>query len=112
MERIGLADAIRALRAELRESVRAGAGEDLRFQVGEVELQFQVEIERSREGGGGIRFWVVELGGKTSQASTTTHLVTIPLTPVTSEGKPIVTGLQGDQVPERPGGDQRGCAAL
>ncbi len=100
MERIGLADAIRALRSELSESVLAGAEEDLRFQVGEVELQFQVEVERSAVAKGGIRFWVVEAGGEGKHASTSTHLVKIPLTPMTSRGQPVVTGLAGEVVPE------------
>lgn len=100
MERIGLADAIRALRAELSESIRAGTGKDLRFEVGEIELQFQVEVERSHKASAGINIWVVEAGGEGARASTTTHVVTIPLKPVTSRGEPILTGLQDDAIPD------------
>jgi hypothetical protein len=91
---IGLREAIAALRAELSDSITASAGEQLRFEVGEMELEFQVEVERVAEGSGGIRFWVVELGGKVSQASTVTHTVKIPLKPVTEDRAPVLTGSQ------------------
>jgi hypothetical protein len=39
--RIGLQEAIAALRAELIESVIASQGERLRFEVGEIKMEFQ-----------------------------------------------------------------------
>jgi hypothetical protein len=39
--RIGLQEAIAALRAELIESVIASQGERLRFEVGEITMEFQ-----------------------------------------------------------------------
>jgi hypothetical protein len=39
--RIGLRDAVEALRKELSESILAGADEELRLQVGEVTLHFE-----------------------------------------------------------------------
>jgi len=98
MEPIGLREAVEALRAELSDSITASAGEQLKFEVGEMELEFEFEIERVAEGAGGIRFWVVELGGKASRTSTTTHRVAIPLRPVSADGEPILTGSQ--DVPE------------
>ncbi len=98
MRRIGLKEALSALRQELSEAILAAPNEWLRFQVDEVTLQFQVEVERTTEGGGGIKFWVVELGGKRAATSTTTHTVTIPLKPVRKDGGPVLTG--GDAIPE------------
>ena len=98
MQRIGLKEALSALRQELSEAILAAPNEWLRFQVDEVTLQFQVEVERTTEGGGGIKFWVVELGGKHAATSTTTHTVTIPLKPVRKDGGPVLTG--GDAIPE------------
>ncbi len=92
MERVGLREAVGALRAELSESIVASAGEQLRFVVGELTLEFQVEVERTVGGGGGIRFWVVELGAKGSRTSTDVHKVMIPLRPVTEAGGPVLTG--------------------
>jgi len=98
MQRIGLKEALAALRQELGESILAAAHEWLRFEVGEITLQFQVEVERTTEGEGGIKFWVVELGGKRAATSTTTHTVTIPLKPVRKDKRPVLTGE--DEIPE------------
>lgn len=98
MQRIGLKEVLAALRQELSESILAAANESLRFQVDEITLQFQVEVERTTGVGGGIKFWVVELGGKHAATSTVTHTVTIPLKPVRQDGGPVLTG--GDVIPE------------
>lgn len=98
MERIGLREAIAALRGELIESIVAAQGERLRFEVGEVVMEFQVEVEQSVEGKGGIKFWVVEMGGGGSNKDKATHKVTVPLRPVRADGKPVLTG--SEDVPE------------
>jgi Trypsin-co-occurring domain 2 len=97
MERIGLQEAIGELRRELSESIQAAVKETLRFEVGEITLEFQVEVQRTREGSGGLKFWVVELGGKGSHSTTRTHTITIPLKPMGRTGGPVLTG--GDEVP-------------
>ncbi|MGB3310537.1 MAG: trypco2 family protein [Nodosilinea sp.] len=96
--RIGLQDAIAALRAELIESVVASQGERLRFEVGEITMEFQVEVERGVDAKGGIQFWVVELGAGGAVKDKNVHKVVIPLKPVRADGKPILTG--SDDVPE------------
>lgn len=97
-KRIGLQEAIAALRAELIESVIASQGERLRFEVGEITMEFQIEVERSIEAKGGIQFWVVELGAGGAAKDRDVHKVVIPLKPVRADGKPILTG--SDEVPE------------
>ena len=96
--RIGLEEAIAALRQELIASVVASQGERLRFEVGEITMEFQVEVERSVESKGGVKFWVVELSGGGGQKDKSTHKVTIPLKPVKYDGKPVLTG--SDDFPE------------
>lgn len=96
--RIGLQEAIAALRAELIESVEVSRGERLRFEVGEITMEFQLEVERSVEAKGGIQFWVVELGAGGAVKDKDVHKVVIPLKPVRADGKPILTG--SDEVPE------------
>lgn len=98
MERIGLKEAIEMLRVELSESIAAATDEKLRFEVGQITLEFQVEVERSVEGSGGVKFWVVELGAKGSHGSTHTHKITIPLTPVGQTPGPVLTG--SDKAPQ------------
>lgn len=97
-KRIGLQEAIAALRAELIESVIASQGERLRFAVGEITMEFQIEVERSVDAKGGIKFWVVELGSGGAVRDKDVHKVVIPLKPVRADGKPILTG--SDEVPE------------
>jgi hypothetical protein len=98
LERIGLQDAIAALRKELIESVIASQGERLRFEVGEITMEFQIEVERSIEAKGGLKFYVVELGAGQTEKAKDVHKVVIPLKPVRADGKPVLTGLA--KVPE------------
>lgn len=97
-KRIGLQEAIAALRGELIESVVASHGERLRFEVGEIMMEFQIEVERSAEAKGGIKFWVIELGAGGTAKNKDVHKMVIPLKPVRADGKPILTG--SDEVPE------------
>lgn len=90
--RLGLAESIGSLRRELAEAIAAGAKEDLRFEVGEIELQLTVTAERSREGSGGVKFWVVDATGGIASSDATTHTITIPLTPRPKGGGPTLTG--------------------
>ena len=95
--RIGLEEMIAALRQELIASVVASQGEGLRFEVGEVTVEFHVEVERSADVKGGIKFWVVELGGSGGMKDKFIHKVTIPLKPLRRDGKPVLTG--SDEIP-------------
>ena len=80
--RLGLAEVIESLRAELDEAATAGAGKRVQFNVGAVDLEFQVEVAREGGAEAKVRFWVVEAGvdGRVSTASTQT--VKIHLEPV------------------------------
>lgn len=100
MAQIGLKEAISALRQELIESIVAAQGEKLRFEVGEVMMEFHVEVERSVDVKGGIKFWVVELGAGEANKDKAIHKVTIPLKPVRQDGGPVLTGST-DQIPEK-----------
>jgi hypothetical protein len=77
----GLAQAIGALRRELVQAQSAGAGEDLRFRLGPVEMEFLVEVTREGSGEAGVKFWVVNVGAKGSLARGTTHRLTLTLQP-------------------------------
>ena len=92
MSRIGLEETIAALRQGLMASIFASQGEQLRFEVGEVMVEFHVEVERSAETKGGIKFWVVELGGSGGAKDKAIHKVTIPLKPIRRDGTPVLTG--------------------
>jgi len=83
---IELASVIRDLRDELERAIVAGAGEALRFELGPVELEVALAVERSGEAGGKVRFWVVEVGGERGWESTDTQRIKLVLTPRLGEG--------------------------
>lgn len=83
---IELASVIRDLRDELERAIVAGVGEALRFELGPVELEVALAVERSGEAGGKIRFWVVEVGGEHRRESADTQRIKLILTPRLGEG--------------------------
>jgi hypothetical protein len=97
MDKLSLKDTIGAIRLQLTDSIRAAQSEELRFEVGEIALEFEVQVERTGEGTAGVKFWVVELGGKVGGSSSVTHRVSMHLKPVSSDGSPVITGV--DQIP-------------
>lgn len=79
---IPLASAIRALRTELQEAVRAGEDEHLRFALGPIELELKVHAAYEGNLETGIKFWLVSVGAKGARSSDSTHTVRLSLTPV------------------------------
>jgi hypothetical protein len=78
---IELASMVKDLREELQAAIEAGAGEALRFELGAIELEVAVSVERVDSGGGKVRFWVVELGGDHKKDSAATQRIKLSLTP-------------------------------
>ncbi|MEV2249878.1 trypco2 family protein [Streptomyces sp. NPDC050147] len=78
---IELAEMIAQLRGELAAAMAAAEDEELRFELGAVQLEAEFAVQRSAGADGRIRFWVVEAGASGQQASTTTHRVTLSLEP-------------------------------
>jgi hypothetical protein len=74
---IELTEVIGELRRELQEAINAGEGEQLRFELGPVELEATVAVEKG--GGGGV--WVLELGGDAKAGQVSTHRVKLSLQP-------------------------------
>lgn len=78
---IGLAEAIQAVRAELRKAASCAADDDLKFRVGNVEVQFGVQIVREGNAQAGVKLWVLDAGMNGRLESSRTHSVTVTLTP-------------------------------
>ncbi|AWE51851.1 MULTISPECIES: trypco2 family protein [Streptomyces] len=78
---IELADAVAALRDELLEAAARGAGQNLAFQVGPVELEFAVELRADAKVKAGFKAWVVSADAEAGIARGRTHRVKIALTP-------------------------------
>jgi Trypsin-co-occurring domain 2 len=99
---IQLKDAIKALLKEIGQSIAASQGEQIRFQIGQIELEFQVEIERSGTVEGEIDFVVAKIGGGGEISRSDTHSVKLSLQPTkynhdTRQWEPPYTG--SDEIP-------------
>ncbi|MEU8383874.1 trypco2 family protein [Streptosporangium sp. NPDC048865] len=95
-EWVGLDDAITALRRQLDEARERGADEDLRFALGEVTVEFGVEIRKEGASDAGVRLGVVSMGAKGTVAKNVTHKVTIKMTPRTGAGESVDVGDRDD----------------
>lgn len=99
---IVLADAVAALRDELLEAAAQGAGQDLSFQVGPVELEFAVELRLDARAKGGFRAWVITGEAETGVSHVRTHRVKVALTPKKQDGGDVL--IHSDlRRPEGPG---------
>jgi hypothetical protein len=78
---VDLSSALEALRAELEEAWNAGQGKRVRFRVSEVTLTVQAVAHRETEGGGKLRWWVLEAGGEARVSTETTQALVLSLTP-------------------------------
>jgi hypothetical protein len=55
---LALSEVIAQLRAELAEAMRAGENEQLRFELGPVEVELTVGVEKEAKPGAKAKFWV------------------------------------------------------
>jgi Trypsin-co-occurring domain 2 len=78
---VELAELIGQLRAELTKAMRSGQDEELRFEVGPVELELTVAVQRDGAAGAKVRFWVVELGSDAKVAAASTQRIKLTLDP-------------------------------
>ncbi|MEN8444174.1 MAG: trypco2 family protein [Cyanobacteria bacterium J06555_13] len=92
---VPIALAIQSLRQELSQALLEGKGQDLKFELGPVELEFQVEVswEAGAKGSakGGVSFGIVSLGEAAGEAEAKrlkgrTHTVKLTLNPVAAQG--------------------------
>jgi hypothetical protein len=83
---IELAEVIGELRRELQAAMNDGEGEQLRFELGPVELEATVAVEKGAGGGAKVRFWVIELGGEAKASEISTHRVKLSLQPRVAGG--------------------------
>lgn len=91
---IELAELIRDLRFELATAMQQGANEELRFEVGPVELEVSVSVEKQTDSAGKVRFWVVELGADRKSSHADVQRVKLTLQPLVAGtgAKPWVSG--------------------
>jgi hypothetical protein len=78
---IELADAVAVMRAELLEAAARGAGQEMAFAVGPIELEFAVELRTDAKAKAGFKAWVVSAEAEAGVARGRTHRVKVTLTP-------------------------------
>jgi hypothetical protein len=100
MSELGLADAIRDLRAEIAAAMAAAEGERLQFVLGPVQLELQLQLKASAKATAGLKWVVVAVGGEAQADRTRTHTVKLTLTPRDGQGGDVKVR---DKTPGRPG---------
>lgn len=97
---IELADAVASVRDELMAAATRGAGSDVEFVVGPIELEFAVEMRRDAKVKAGFKAWLISADAEGGLAQGRTHKVKLTLTPKKAGGGDLL--VAGDQA--RPAG--------
>lgn len=94
---VELAELIGQLRAELSAAMHAGEGSDLRFELGPVELELTLTVDKEAKPGAKVRFWVLEVGADVTVSSNSAQRIKLTLEPRDSAragGRPLISGEQ------------------
>lgn len=90
---IELSAAVRAIRRELTEAAAQAEGEQVRFEVGPIEMEFTVELTHEAGVKGGVRAWVLSAGADARASHAATHRISVTLTPKdATTGGPVEIG--------------------
>lgn len=94
VERVELEKVISQLRQELSAAMREGEDEDLRFELGPVQLKLTVAVSKEAGANAKVQFWVVGLGADGKVASQATQRITLTLDPRRrgSKDNPLIRG--------------------
>ena len=87
MSNITLSEAIQNLRSELLAAMQADASEALRFRLGPIEMELEVEVTREVSGKGGLKWWLIEAGAEAKRGTSATHKIKLVLEPITALGQ-------------------------
>jgi Trypsin-co-occurring domain 2 len=91
---MGLSTALEGLREELETAWERSSDKAVRLLVSNVTLTLEAVARRDTEGGGKIRWWLVEAGGSVTAGTETTQTLVLTLTPGVYEGPVRVSDLQ------------------
>jgi hypothetical protein len=87
MAELDLVKVIQSLRLQLEEAMKIAEDERIYFEPTSIVLDFQVGVKSSAEAKGGVKFWVVELGGAGSHSLESIQKVTLSLSPKVVGGR-------------------------
>ncbi|AYG80731.1 hypothetical protein DWB77_02869 [Streptomyces hundungensis] len=95
---VELADMIAQLRSELSRAMADGEGQGLRFQAEKLDLELTVGVERSREPGAKVRFWVFDVHHSARTAQSVTQRIMLTLRPVGADDADRPALISGDEL--------------
>ncbi|MFF0555395.1 trypco2 family protein [Streptomyces sp. NPDC004266] len=102
MSKIELADAIQSVRDQLITAAGRATGQAVAFEVGDIEMEFTIELRQEVKGSGKVKAWVVEAGADATRAKGETHRVAVTLKPRNAAtGGPWLVG--NDEEPDLSG---------
>lgn len=107
MMEIALVDAVAAVRDELVQAVARKGEPDVTFAVGEVQLEFTVELRQDVEAKTGFKAWVLSAEAGGSSGRSRGHRVSVTLHPRPRGGRGEVL-IAGDQARDEGPGDVAG----
>ncbi|MEU1123921.1 trypco2 family protein [Streptomyces sp. NPDC005899] len=81
LDGIELADAVASIRDQLVDAAARATGRPLAFTVGDIQMEFTLELRKEHKAGGKVKAWVVEGGADTSRSTGRTHKVAFTLSP-------------------------------
>lgn len=117
LDGIELADAVTSIRNQLIDAATRATDHPVSFAVGDIQMEFTLELRREAKAGGKVKAWVVEAGTDAALSSGRTHKVAFTLTPrnaVTGEAWEIGTRDDGSTAGfgEDPEADQGSTAGF
>ncbi|MBT2452503.1 hypothetical protein J7F03_36720 [Streptomyces sp. ISL-43] len=97
---IELSEMVQQLRQELNTAMSNGPVGPVRFELGPVEIETTVAVERTAGAGGKVHFWVVEANAEGKFATSQTHRISLTLQPklVAPDGTQHPVLISGDEV--------------
>ncbi|MFG3499185.1 trypco2 family protein [Streptomyces sp. NPDC047928] len=81
MTSIELADAIASVRDQLVDAATRATGQPVVFEMGDIEMEFTIELRKEIKGGTKVKAWVVEAGADAARTTGDTHRVAFTLKP-------------------------------
>ena len=96
---LDLSVALEGLRQALEAAWEKSQGKRVRFRVSDVSLTVQAVARKDREGGGKVRWWLVEAGGSAKSGVETTQTLVLSLSPSVYDehGRPAPLDVFGEQ---------------
>lgn len=94
-DELELAAAVATVRDELLKAARSAVNQEIRFEVGDVSMEFSVEMRKDAKAKFGFTAWVVTASAGGGVARSDVHKVALSLHPHLANGKPVEVSESG-----------------